>query len=502
MPALPEFQLSNSQRHELPRGVDPGLDVDHAGRSEVRPPELLGAGPHQLDRTARRLRQPRRFDRVLAGVLSAVRRAGVGHDDADAGVGDSEGLGKLGADAEGTLRAGPDGELSLGPFGDGRARLQRHVRNVGNAIARFERSCGLDLGDVARGKRRRRPRAIGDFLEVIVNRRGGRLSGGRRPLRLDGGRRAARHAFAWRDHAGEIAVAHDRNTGHGSRAGLVERDKGRADSARPEDRTVQQSRPDDIRCVLMTAGDKRASIHLGFGLSARVPLRRGRDRGLGRNAAGELLSFRELAVGRRLAAGRNDPAVACSERRAIHLPLRGCLVDQHLASGRRRARELPPHARRALRPEGAGVVRRQVGVRHHHRNRPERQTQLVGDGLRKGRTDVLTDLGLAGVRRDASLLVDVQPCREVRYLPARLGAPPRFLCEHRRDGRHDDEAAAHDAEEITTLQFEPVPLRFAQLVPLGFDRVLLADATVTGFSRVVRDGCRLHVHDLTPNSRS
>ena len=181
----------------------------------------------------------------------------------------------------------------------------------------------------------------------------------------------------------------------------------------------------------MTAGDERAAVHFGRRLSPNVPLRRGRDRRLGRDRARELLSFGQLAIGRGLAAGRDNPAVARGQRRPIDLPLRGCLIDEHLAGGGRGARQLPAHPRRALRSERAGVVRRQVGVRHHHRDRAERQPQLVGDRLSERRADVLADLGLAGVCRDASLLVDVQPGREVGCVAARLGAAPGFLREHR-----------------------------------------------------------------------
>ena len=102
------------------------------------------------------LRQPRRFDGVLAAVLAAIGGPGVRHDDAHALLRHAERRRQLGADAERPLRAGPHGQLAVGPFGDGGARLERHVRDVGNAIADVERAGGARPrgGDVAGLKRR------------------------------------------------------------------------------------------------------------------------------------------------------------------------------------------------------------------------------------------------------------------------------------------------------------------------------------------------------------
>ncbi len=147
-------------------------------------------------------------------VLAAVGGPGVRHDDAHAILGHAERRGQLGADAERPLRAGPDGELAVDPFRDRGARLERHVRDVGDAIAGVERAGrgGARGGDVA-GRNGRaaapplltRPR----LLEMLVDRRGRRQAGRHAPLGADGGRGAAREAFRRRDDAGEVAVADD-----------------------------------------------------------------------------------------------------------------------------------------------------------------------------------------------------------------------------------------------------------------------------------------------------
>ena len=115
--------------------------VDDARRPEVGPGKLLLAGPDQLDRPARRLRQPGGLDRRLAGVLAAVAGAGVGHDHAHRVLRQAERLRQLAAHAERPLRAGPDRQLAVLPFGHRRARLERGVGDVGDRVASAS-TCG------------------------------------------------------------------------------------------------------------------------------------------------------------------------------------------------------------------------------------------------------------------------------------------------------------------------------------------------------------------------
>ena len=125
---------------ELPGGqrsvaVDARGDLDDAGRTKVRPGELLLAGPHEPHRTTGGARQAGGLDGGLPGVLAAVAGAGVRHDDADVALRQPERLGELRAHAEGALRAGPDGQAPVLPASQGGARLQRRVRDVGDGVA-------------------------------------------------------------------------------------------------------------------------------------------------------------------------------------------------------------------------------------------------------------------------------------------------------------------------------------------------------------------------------
>ena len=120
-------------------GADCAPHVDHAGRPEVRPGQLLLARPHELDWRSRGARQPCGLDRRLAGVLAAVRRSGVGHDHANALARQVKRIGELALHAERALRAGPDREVVALPFRHGRARLERAVRDVSHGVAGLER---------------------------------------------------------------------------------------------------------------------------------------------------------------------------------------------------------------------------------------------------------------------------------------------------------------------------------------------------------------------------
>ena len=95
---------------ELPRRepalcVDARAHIDHADRAEVAPHELFRARVNDLDRPARGLGEPRRFDRVLAGVLAAVRGSHVRHDHAHLVFAQMKRLRDFRADAERPLRA-------------------------------------------------------------------------------------------------------------------------------------------------------------------------------------------------------------------------------------------------------------------------------------------------------------------------------------------------------------------------------------------------------------
>src|SRR5258708_36863110 len=57
-------------------------NFDQACGTEVRPSELFLARPNQFHRLVHKLCEARRLNGYFAGVLSAVTRARIGHDDA------------------------------------------------------------------------------------------------------------------------------------------------------------------------------------------------------------------------------------------------------------------------------------------------------------------------------------------------------------------------------------------------------------------------------------
>ncbi len=123
-------------------GIDSARDIDHAGGAEVRPGELLFARPDQLDRLAGRRGQTGRFDGGFPGMLSAVPGTRIGNDHAHTAFGNAESLRQLTTHAKRALRAGPHGELVARPPGDGGARLERDVSDVGYGVRRFDRCAG------------------------------------------------------------------------------------------------------------------------------------------------------------------------------------------------------------------------------------------------------------------------------------------------------------------------------------------------------------------------
>ena len=89
------------------------LHLDHTGGPEVRVRELVFTRPYELDGLPRLLGDAGRFDRRFAGVLPAVCRPCVGHNDPDLGFRDVECARKLRLHAEGHLRASPYVSLSF-----------------------------------------------------------------------------------------------------------------------------------------------------------------------------------------------------------------------------------------------------------------------------------------------------------------------------------------------------------------------------------------------------
>src|ERR1043166_7106641 len=130
---------------ELPRGdrsIRRGVsaDLDQPARPKVPPRHLVLARPVALPRLADAFGDPRRLARRIALVLPAVAGTGVRHDHVHVLLRHAEFARQIAAHAEWTLRAGPHCELVAFPLRHGRARLERHVRDVGHGIRRQPRA--------------------------------------------------------------------------------------------------------------------------------------------------------------------------------------------------------------------------------------------------------------------------------------------------------------------------------------------------------------------------
>src|SRR5438477_651852 len=82
-------------------------DIDHSGRAEIGPGELLFTCPHELHGFARFPGESRGLDTCFAGVLPSVAGAGVGNDHSDAIFRDVKRFSKLALNTKRPLRSGP-----------------------------------------------------------------------------------------------------------------------------------------------------------------------------------------------------------------------------------------------------------------------------------------------------------------------------------------------------------------------------------------------------------
>src|SRR5262249_57359108 len=98
-------------------------DFDHARRTKVSPVELLFARPDEPDGLATRTREPRCFDRALAGVLASISGACVGRDHAYLLFRNMKRFGEFISHTERALRAGPNRQLAVVPLSDCGTRL-------------------------------------------------------------------------------------------------------------------------------------------------------------------------------------------------------------------------------------------------------------------------------------------------------------------------------------------------------------------------------------------
>ena len=297
----------------MPSFVDAGVDLDHAGRAEVGPGELLLARPDDLDRLAGRLRQPGRLDRRLAGVLAAVAGAHVRHDHAHLVRRHAERAGELAADAERPLRAGPDGQLAVLPLGDGGPRLERDVGDVGDRVRRLHRLVG-GLRARPRSSPARAAAAAAAALAAARRRFSFRclnrsFAGDLRrrlPLGLDGVERLV--AAGARSGATTPTKSPSRTTvtpGIASAAFVSTDVELRLERRRAQHLAEQHPRPADVGRVLVRAGDERRGRRPSAPTCRRPSTSSaGGRRHVGRDHLHQLLALRQLAEGERRLAVR------------------------------------------------------------------------------------------------------------------------------------------------------------------------------------------------------
>src|SRR5215472_13945470 len=105
----PRIDVDEMPGRQRPFGVKAGLRFDHRCGPEICPRKLLGPGPTQRNGLARCLREPRRLDGGLPGVLAAEPGPEIRNNDPHLVVGNMKRAGQLAAMSEWILCAGPDG---------------------------------------------------------------------------------------------------------------------------------------------------------------------------------------------------------------------------------------------------------------------------------------------------------------------------------------------------------------------------------------------------------
>ena len=116
--------------------------VNHARRTKIRPRKLLFARPTDLHRPLGRARQSRRFDCCFAGVLAAISRTRIRHQDAHSIFGNSKRLGELSAHAERALRSGPHGQVVAVPLRQRGSRFEWSMRDVRHGVRLLQTMIG------------------------------------------------------------------------------------------------------------------------------------------------------------------------------------------------------------------------------------------------------------------------------------------------------------------------------------------------------------------------
>ena len=433
--------------------------------------------------------------------LPAVARPGVGHDDPYPFLRHAESLRQFASYTEGSLRSCPDGELVAFPAGDGGARFQGSVGDVGNRIGRFQRAVGgrhpLFHG-ASCSRRRAAPAAAlllaGGAPEVIVKLPTTDL-GGREPLCPDGRNRGEGFLVRGRRNPDEVAILDDGDTGEFGGCRRVDRNHGRIERRWAQHLAKEHVGNFDVGGILVRPGDERMTIHFGHRRACHLPfLRTGEWIVLG-DRSHELSPFGELADADGAPCRAIDDAPVLDRQAGpINAPLSGRQIQQELARRHRDSPQLQRHNRRRVAPEGPGIIGGQVGIAHDHRDRRKRNLQLLGDNLSQRRADILTHLDLAGENGYSTVGADVQPRADVaRCLPA---APPSAATGFLQSGgvfedQGDRQTSAEYAEEVTAIESEAIGGTLVLLIAFGGIMRLIFDGRV--FAVCLRTGSR-HPH--------
>src|ERR1700722_412299 len=255
-------------------GVQSALYIDGGSGSEIGPRKFFLASPQQLDRFSSGLSNTGSFKCGIAGMFSAVSRAGIRNDDANVGFGNVKGGGEFIANRKGTLRPGPDGQLSVGPFGNRRARLERAVGNIGGGVAAFERSGGLAKAVFERTSLsavtlvHRGWRIFSEISEEV-------LTGGLRnfaPLHPDGVQGLLRGRGGRCGCSDQVAIAKNRDAGNFLRGGQITGNHGGSEGRRPEDFAMLKPGLFEIRRVYVASGNEIARARFRYRLGGNSPL--------------------------------------------------------------------------------------------------------------------------------------------------------------------------------------------------------------------------------------
>ncbi len=390
--------------------------------------KLVGAAPLHHDRARDRLRQARGFERRIARAVTAVAAAHRGGTNVHAIRGEAGDRGHAVAQRERRLRRAVDDRVVRLDVGEPDARSDRGAREVRRGIARRRAA--------RRARERRGDAGVAAHRDVDARGRDRRWRVPHGRERVD---RAQRLIDALGDHAGKIAIDHDRDdAGLRERALASDRAQLRAVDRGVEHAAVQHVRKPDIAHEPRAAGDARDCVRARRQIG-RVGRRRERGRGerdILRNLAGDWRAVDELCKRR----GRGRPAVGhgtigdreLARRRAEPL---GRAREQHVARERRRAAQLGAVDLDRHAAERAHVPRHDVGVTEDHVHARGGDAELLGDDPRIARAQALAELHLARECGDATVGLDAQARLDARHRDTRLTAriartytPQRHRC--------------------------------------------------------------------------